>query len=79
MLSTFYQPEPFDPKLRDPIDAFSLSCPGNYGPFFITMDRVTRTVVVENETLSGGSSGNITSIQDGVIKFTFGPGPTSSN
>ncbi|WP_334406006.1 hypothetical protein [Bradyrhizobium sp. AZCC 2289] len=60
MLSTFYQPEPFDPKRRDPIDAFSLSCPGNTGPFFITMDRVTKTVVVENEHSSGGSSGNIT-------------------
>jgi hypothetical protein len=77
MLSTFYQPEQFDPKRRDPIDAFSLSCPGNTGPFFITMDRVTKTVVVENEHSSGGSSGNITSMKDGVIKFTFGPGPTS--
>lgn len=76
MLSTFYQPEQFDPKTSRP-NRFSLSCPGNTGPFFITMDRVTKTVVVENEHSSGGSSCNITSIKDGVIKLTFGPGPTS--
>jgi hypothetical protein len=34
MLSTFYQPEQFDPKRRDPIDAFSLSCPGNQVHFW---------------------------------------------
>lgn len=72
MLSTFYQPEPFDPKRRDPVDAFSLTCPGNTGPFFITMDRVTKTVVVEYEHSSGGSSGDITSLKDGVITFNFG-------
>ena len=74
MLSEFYQPEQFDPKRRDPIDAFSLNCRATPA-HFITMDRVTKTVVVENEHSSGGSSGNITSIKDGVIKFTFGPGP----
>lgn len=76
VLSFFYQPEQFDPKRRDPVDAFSLSCPGNTGPYFITLDRVTKTVVVESEHFSGGYSGNVTSVQDGIIKFTFGRGPS---
>jgi len=74
VLSMFYQPEQFDPKRRDPVDAFSLSCPGNTGLYFFTMDRVTKTVVVETEHFSGVISGNITGMNDGVIKFTFGRG-----
>ena len=53
VLSMFYKDEQFDPKRRDPVDAFSLSCPGNTGLFFITMDRVTKSVVVETEQFSG--------------------------
>jgi hypothetical protein len=75
VLSFFYQPEQFDPKRRDPVDAFSLSCPAKSdGFYFITLDRVTRTVVVENEQFSGSFSGGITDINDGVIKFRFGRG-----
>jgi hypothetical protein len=75
VLSYFYQ-EQFDPKRRDPVDAFSVSCPGRTGGFyFITMDRVTKTVVVETEHFSGILSGDITGMEDGVIKFTFGRGP----
>lgn len=75
VLSFFYQPEQFDPKRRDPVDAFSLSCPAKtVGFYFITLDRVTKTVVVENEHFSGGFSGDITNINDSVIKFTFGRG-----
>jgi hypothetical protein len=52
----------------------SLSCPANtVGFYFITLDRVTKTVVVEKEHFTGRFSGNITDINDGVIKFTFGP------
>ena len=76
MLSTYWQPEQFDPKRRDPVDALSLTCPGNTGPFFITLDRATKTVVVETEHASGILSGNITGIDDGVIKLTFGRGPS---
>jgi hypothetical protein len=76
MLSTFYQPEQFDPKRLDPVDAFSLTCPGNTGPFFITLDRATKIVVVETEHASGILSGNITGIDNGVIKLTFGRGPS---
>jgi hypothetical protein len=79
MLSTFYQPEQFDPKRRDPVDAFSLTCPGNTGPYFITMDRVTKTLVLETEHSSGGFSGNITGMSDGIIKFTFGRGPSDQH
>jgi hypothetical protein len=77
VLSFFYQPEQFDPKRRDPVDAFSLSCPAKtVGFYFITLDRVTKTVVVETEHFSGVFSGNITDINDGVIKFTFGRDPS---
>jgi hypothetical protein len=70
MLSTFWPSEQFDPKPREAVDAFSLTCPGQIKPFFITLDRVTKSVIMETE----GSmllSGNITSIDDGVIRFTF--------
>ena len=77
VLSMFYQPEQFDPKRRDPIDAFSLSCPAKTVRFyFITMDRVTKSVVIELERFSGIVSGNIMSVDDGIIKFTFGSGPS---
>jgi hypothetical protein len=76
MLSTFWQSEQFDPKRRDPVDAFSLACPGNTGSVFITLDRATKAVVVETEHASGILSGNITGIDDGVIKFTFGRSPS---
>jgi len=75
MLSAFWQSEPFDPKRREPVDAFSLTCPGNTGPFFITLDRVTRSVVVETEGQSRIFPGNITGINSGVINFTYGMGP----
>ena len=71
MLSTFRQPEQFDPKRLDPVDAFSLTCPGNTGPFFITLDRATKIVVVETEHTTSLLSGNITGIDNGVIKFTI--------
>jgi hypothetical protein len=79
VLSMFYKGEQFDPKRRDPVDAFSLSCPGNYGLFFITMDHVTKSVVVEWEESSGVSSGDITGESDGIIKFSFGPGPSDQH
>jgi hypothetical protein len=76
MLSMFYQPEQFDPKRLDPVDAFSLSCPGNTVKYyFITLDRATKVVVLETE----GHSilpGNITGVDDGVIKFKVGRGPS---
>ena len=69
----FYQSEQFDPKRRDPVDAFSLSCPAKtVGFYFITLDRVTKTVVVEIDPFSSIFSGDITNINDGVIKFTVG-------
>jgi hypothetical protein len=75
MLSTYYQSEPFDPKVRDPVDAFSLSCPAKVVKYyFITLDRATKTVVLETEAAASLFSGNITDINDGVIKFNFGPG-----
>jgi hypothetical protein len=76
-LSYFYQPEQFDPNRRDPVDAFSLSCPGKTGGlYFVTMDRVTKTVVVETEHFSGKLSGHITGSQDSIIEFSFGRGRT---
>ena len=74
MLSTFSQPEQFDPKRLDPVDAFSLTCPGNTGPYFITLDRATKIVVVETEHASSILSGNITGIDDGVMKFAIARG-----
>jgi hypothetical protein len=79
MLSTFYKDEQFDPRRRDPVNAFSLSCPGNTGLFFITMDHVTKSVVVEYEHSSGIRSGDITGESDGIIKFSFGRGPSDQH
>jgi hypothetical protein len=79
VLSMFYKDEQFDPKRRDPVDAFSLSCPGNTGLFFITMDRVTKSVVVETEHFSGVISGDITGVSDGIIKFSYGRGPSDQH
>jgi hypothetical protein len=72
MLSLFYPPERFDPKRLDPVDAFSLSCPGNTVKYyFITLDRATKVVVLETEghTILPG---NITGTDDGIIRFTIG-------
>lgn len=75
VLSSFYQSEPFDPKRRDPVDAFSLTCPGKTdGNYFVTLDRATKSVVLETEHASGSLSGNIASIDDGVIRFAVGRG-----
>jgi hypothetical protein len=75
MLSMFYQPEQSDPKRRDAVDAFSLTCPGNTGKYFVTLDRATKAVVLETEHASGILPGNITGIDDGVIRFTIARGP----
>ena len=68
MLSAFWQQEQFDPKRLDPVDAFSLTCAGQYGPYFVTLDRVTKIVVLETyaaESMSGGTTG----ADDGAIRF----------
>jgi hypothetical protein len=76
MLSMFYQPEQFDPKRLDPVDAFSLSCPGNTVKYyFITLDRATKVAVLESEAHSI-LPGNITGTDDGIIRFTIGRGPS---
>jgi hypothetical protein len=72
MLSLFYPPERFDPKRLDPVDAFSLSCPGNTVKYyFITLDRATKVVLLETEghTILPGT---ITGADDGIIRFTIG-------
>ncbi|WP_445493392.1 hypothetical protein [Rhodopseudomonas sp. RCAM05734] len=69
MLSAFWQPEQFDPKRLDPVDAFSLTCPGQYGQYFVTLDRSTRTVVLETQASDQTMSGNIAGINDGSIRF----------
>jgi hypothetical protein len=72
MLSVFYPPEPFDPKRLDPVDAFSLSCPGNTVKYyFITLDRATKVVVLETEAHTI-LPGNIAGADDGIIRFTIG-------
>ena len=76
MLSMFRQPEKIDPKRLDPVDSFSLSCPANTVKYyFITLDRATKVVVLETEA-SSILPGNITAIDDGVIRFTVGRGPS---
>lgn len=70
MLSAFRQPEQFDPKRLDPVDPFSLTCPGQYGPYFVTLDRSTRMIVLETQSAAETMSGNITGADDGSIKFT---------
>src|SRR5258708_38251094 len=74
VLSMFSQPQQFDPKRLDPVDAFSLTCPGNTGKYFVTLDRATKTVVLETEHASGILPGNITGIDDGVIRLTIARG-----
>lgn len=69
MLSAFSQPEQFDPKRLDPVDAFSLTCPGQYGPYFVTLDRSTKTVVLETQSAAETMSGNVTGANDGSIRF----------
>ena len=69
MLSTFYQSEPFDPKRLDPVDAFSLTCTGQLGAYFVTLDRVTKLVVLETYAAAQIMSGNITGADDGTVRF----------
>jgi len=69
MLSAFRQPEQFDPKRLDPVDAFSLACPGQYGPYFVTLDRSTRIVVLETQSAAETMSGDITGADDDSIRF----------
>jgi hypothetical protein len=69
MLSAFGQAEQFDPKRLDPVDAFSLTCPGQYGPYFVTLDRATRIVVLETQSAAETMSGNITGTDDGSVRF----------
>ncbi|WP_143199843.1 hypothetical protein [Bradyrhizobium sp. NAS80.1] len=70
MLSVFRQPEQFDPKRLDPVDTFSLACPGQYSPYFVTLDRSTRIVVLETQSAAEIMSGNITGADDDSIRFT---------
>jgi hypothetical protein len=69
MLSAFWQPEQFDPKRLDPVDAFSLTCPGQYAPYFVTLDRSTRIVVLETQSAAETMSGNITEADDGSTRL----------
>lgn len=79
-LARFYESDGSETKRRDPVDAFSLTCPAKtVGSYFITMDRATKSIVMELEHFAGVLSGNITSMDDGVIKFTFGRGPSDSH
>jgi hypothetical protein len=76
MLSAYFQSEQFDRKRLDPVDAFSLSCPGNTVPYyFITLDRSTKVVVLETEAHSI-LPGNMTSISDNEIRFAVGRNPS---
>jgi hypothetical protein len=76
MLSAFYQPEQIDLNRRNPVDAFSLSCPGRTVQYyFITLDRSTKTVVLETEAHSI-MPGTIKSIASHDISFTAGRGPS---
>ncbi|MBR0822700.1 hypothetical protein [Bradyrhizobium liaoningense] len=70
MLSVFGQPEQFDSKRLDPVDAFSLTCPGQYGPYFVTLDRSTKIVVLETQSAAETMSGNVTGADDSSIRFT---------
>ena len=58
---------------RQPIDAFSLRCPGGARPLFFTMDRSTKAVVLELESAMT-MSGDIKSIAGPDISFTVGLG-----
>lgn len=69
MLSAFRQPEQFDLKRLDSINAFSITCPGQYSPYFVTLDRSTKTVVLETQAADEIMSGNITAADDGSIIF----------
>ena len=70
MLSYFYRPETFDPKRLDPVDAFSLTCTGEMGAYFVTLDRATKTAVLETYATGQIMSGEITGVDDGAMKFT---------
>jgi hypothetical protein len=74
MLSTFSQPEQIDLNRLKPVDAFSLRCPGRTVPYyFITLDRSTKTVVLETESRSI-MPGGITNIAGHNTSFTVGRG-----
>lgn len=63
MLSTY-------PGRLDPVEPFSLTCPGQYGPYFVTLDRSTKMIVLETQAAAETMSGNITGADDSSIKFT---------
>lgn len=70
LLSYFHRPETFDPKRLDPVDAFSLTCTGEMGAYFATLDRATKIVVLETYAAGQIMSGEITGVDDGAMKFT---------
>ena len=74
MLSAFDRPEPFDPKRLDPV-AFSLTCTGEMGAYFVTLDRATRIVVLETYAAGQFMSGEITGTDDRVMKFAVAGRP----
>ena len=74
MLSVFGSPDGIDLARRQPVDAFSLRCPGDTGPYFVTLDRSTKTVVMETLGMGMGRilAGDITSIAGHEVRFTLG-------
>jgi hypothetical protein len=72
MLSTFGMPDKIDLNRRQPVDAFSLRCPGGGGFYFFTLDRSTKTVVMETQGADRILTGDITSIAGHDISFTLG-------
>jgi hypothetical protein len=63
------KPDPPDLDQKQAVDAFSLSCNGVGQPYFVTMDRSTRAVVLETE--SGRTLiGEIKSIAGSQMSFT---------
>jgi hypothetical protein len=71
MLSTFDATNKIDLERRQPVDAFSLRCPGPDVYYFFTLDRATKTVVME----TGGGliwSGDIKGIVGHELRFTLG-------
>lgn len=74
VLSTFSRPDKIDLDRRQPVDAYSLRCSGNTTNYFFTLDRATKTVVLETE--AGRSlPGDIKSIAGPEIGFTVGYNP----
>ena len=76
MLSTFSRPDKIDlDRRRQPVDAFSLRCRGNTVYYFITLDRSTKTVVLETEARRI-LPGDIKNIAGHDISFTVGHNPS---